>query len=114
MTPQENSRCNLFDVVRQHASTRPDKVAYVALLDRETETGSLTFGELDRQARIIATYLQQKVSVGDRVLLLYPAGLDFVAGFFGCLYAGMIAVPTYPLQPRNISRLLSNRTATSG
>jgi natural product biosynthesis luciferase-like monooxygenase protein len=107
MTPQENSRRNLVDVIRQHASTRPDKVAYVALLDGETETGSLTFGELDRQARIIAASLQHKASVGDRVLLLYPAGLDFVAGFFGCLYAGMIAVPTYPPQARNISRLLS-------
>jgi acyl-CoA synthetase (AMP-forming)/AMP-acid ligase II len=33
---------------------------------------------------------------GERALLLYPAGLDFIAGFLGCLYAGVVAVPVYP------------------
>jgi len=33
---------------------------------------------------------------GDRALLLYPPGLDFIDAFFGCLYAGVVAVPCYP------------------
>ena len=37
---------------------------------------------------------------GERALLLYPPGLEFVAAFFGCLYAGVVAVPAYPPRPR--------------
>jgi acyl-CoA synthetase (AMP-forming)/AMP-acid ligase II len=43
---------------------------------------------------------------GERALLLYPPGLDFVAGFFGCLYSGTIAVPAYPpRRNRNMTRI---------
>ncbi|MEO0804441.1 MAG: beta-ketoacyl synthase N-terminal-like domain-containing protein, partial [Cyanobacteria bacterium J06642_2] len=54
---------------------------------------------LDCRARAIATQLQSEQVRGARVLLLYPSGLDYIAAFFGCLYAGAIAVPAYP--PRN-------------
>src|SRR5690606_14263887 len=50
----------------------------------------------DRQARAIAARLQDLKMTGERALLLYPSGLDFVAALFGCLYAGVIAVPAYP------------------
>ena len=43
---------------------------------------------------------------GERALLLYPAGLDFIAAFFGCLYAGVVAVPAYPpRRNRSLSRI---------
>jgi acyl-CoA synthetase (AMP-forming)/AMP-acid ligase II/acyl carrier protein len=51
---------------------------------------------LDRQARAIAATLQSLGWAGERALLLYPPGLDYIAAFFGCLYAGVIAVPAYP------------------
>ncbi len=64
----------------------------------------LTYRELDRRARQIGGWLQAHGSVGKPVLLVYPQGLDFIAAFFGCLYAGAIAIPAYP--PRR------NRRAT--
>jgi len=48
---------------------------------------------LDEKARAIAAYLQSQLSVGDRVLLVYPQGLESIAAFFGCLYAGVVAIP---------------------
>ena len=56
----------------------------------------LTYEELDRQARAIGAWLMSRGLAGERALLLYPAGLDFIAGFLGCLYAGVVAVPVYP------------------
>ena len=66
------------------------------LLDGEVEQARLTYAELDARARAVATALQRRGAAGVRVLLLYPAGLDFIAAFFGCLYAGAVAVPAYP------------------
>src|SRR4051812_9496718 len=57
---------------------------------------SLTFGELDRRARAIAQRLSVQVGPGDRVLLLHPPGLDYAIAFYGCLYAGAVAVPAFP------------------
>ena len=73
--------------------------------DRDGET-EITFGELDRRARSIAGRLQLELSPGDRALLVYPAGLEFIAAFFGCMYAGVVAVPaTYPKPKRPMPRL---------
>ena len=63
-------------------------------------------GELDQQARAIAAGLQSWQ--GERALLLYPSGLEFIKAFFGCLYAGVVAVPVYPpRRNQKLSRLLS-------
>ncbi|HEU5131743.1 MAG TPA: fatty acyl-AMP ligase, partial [Pyrinomonadaceae bacterium] len=64
----------------------------------------MTYADLDRDARAIAAWLQTTTSRDDRVLLLYPPGLEYIKAFFGCLYAGVIAVPAYP--PRNNRNLL--------
>jgi natural product biosynthesis luciferase-like monooxygenase protein len=90
----------IIDILQDRAKRQHDKVAYTFLSDGEEETGSLTFGELDRQARKIAARLLQTARPGDRAVLLYPTGLEFVASFFGCLYAGIIAVPVYPPRAR--------------
>ena len=94
--------------LRQRAALAPDRRAYVFLADGEEEQGSLTWGELDARARGIAASLQERSSPGDRALLLCPPGLDFVASFFGCLYAGVVAVPAYP--PRSARALPRLRT----
>jgi natural product biosynthesis luciferase-like monooxygenase protein len=103
----ENNLRTIVEVVQSRAVRHGEKVAYVALLDGEHETGSLTYGELHRQACAIAANLQLVAQEGDRVLLLHPPGLEYIAAYFGCLYAGMIAVPAYPPQSRNLARLLS-------
>jgi natural product biosynthesis luciferase-like monooxygenase protein len=81
-------------------------VAYTFLRDGEEEEESLTYGELDRRARAVAAELHARGARGERVLLLYPPGLEFTAAFLGCLYAGAVGVPAYPpRQNRNALRL---------
>ena len=97
---------SLLDILRDRAKYQPDKQAYIFLQNGETESGSLSYGELDRQARAIAAHLQSWQ--GERALLLYPSGLEFITAFFGCLYAGVVAVPVYPpRRNQKLSRLLS-------
>jgi len=71
--------------------TKPEQAAYTFLIDGENEAVHLTYAELDQQARAIAGWLQQQGSAGQGVLLPYPPGLDFIAAFYGCLYAGVVA-----------------------
>ncbi|MCB0167536.1 MAG: amino acid adenylation domain-containing protein, partial [Anaerolineae bacterium] len=96
----------LVDLLRHRADYHPTKTAYTFLRDGEVEDGNLSYQALDQQARAIAARLQRTGQPGDRVLLLFQPGLDYIAAFFGCLYAGMIAVPAYPPHPkRPMSRL---------
>lgn len=98
---------NLVELACRRANEQPGRTAYVFLQDGENESGRLTFAELDRRARTIAAKLQSMGMTGERALLLYPPGLDYIAGFFGCLYAGVVAVPAYPPSRRQKSRLLA-------
>src|ERR1044072_572905 len=86
----------LIELLHARAGSQPDKNAYTFLLDGETEAASLTYGELDQRARAIGARLQSLSAKDQPVLLLYPPGLEYIAAFFGCLYAGAIAVPVYP------------------
>ena len=92
---------SLVDILRQRVQNQPEQTAYIFLQNGETESGRLTYVELDRQARAIANRLQS--SQGERALLLYNSGLEFITAFFGCLYAGVVAVPVYP--PRRNQKL---------
>src|SRR5581483_6689668 len=65
-----------------------------------------TIADLHRRARAVAASLQSRWSPGDRALLLYPPGLDFIEAFFGCLYAGIVAIPAYPPDPMRLARTL--------
>ncbi|HLP87488.1 MAG TPA: fatty acyl-AMP ligase [Nostocaceae cyanobacterium] len=91
---------SLVELLSDRAHTQPHEQAFTFLKDGEIESGSLTYQNLDQQARAIASTLQSITSAGDRILLLYPfnACLEFVAALFGCLYAGVIAIPTRPPQ----------------
>ena len=95
----------LLDLLANQAANQPDGLAYV-YLDERDGLSEITFGQLDRRARAIAARLQLELNAGDRALLVYPAGLEFIAAFFGCLYAGVVAVPaTYPKPKRPMPRL---------
>jgi acyl transferase domain-containing protein/acyl-CoA synthetase (AMP-forming)/AMP-acid ligase II/aryl carrier-like protein len=89
----------IVDVLRYRAAHQPDQLAYTFLEDGEAIGGQLTYAELDRGARAVASVLQQRARPGDRVLLTYPQGLEFVVAFFGCLYCGVISIPA-PLPDR--------------
>jgi len=95
----------LVDVLRERASDRDGIEGYTFLGESGDET-FLGYRDLDEKARAVAALLQDSMAPGERVLLLYPPGLDFVAAFFGCLYAGAVAVPAYPPQSsRALARL---------
>jgi acyl-CoA synthetase (AMP-forming)/AMP-acid ligase II len=96
---------SLLSALRRSALERPGEPAFLFLADGEEETVRWSFRELDDRARAIAVLLQP-LGAGSRVLLLFPPGLDFLAGFLGCLYAGCVAVPAYPPQSgRGLPRL---------
>ncbi|MCV7384950.1 type I polyketide synthase [Mycolicibacter longobardus] len=87
----------LVDLLRQRAAQRGDKLAFTFSRDGdEHEISQVSYRELDLRARRIATDLQGQGAAGERVLVLCPPGLDFIASFFGCLYAGAIAIPVHP------------------
>lgn len=92
---QDNSATarTLVELLGQQADRHRDKVAFVFAPDGATEEDRLTYAELDRRARAIAAGLQQQGAAGRRVLVICRPGLDSVAAYFGCLYAGAVAVP---------------------
>jgi amino acid adenylation domain-containing protein len=87
---------NLVELLRLRARQHPARLAYTFLRDGEAEESRLTYGELERRARAVAARLAAYGLKGERVLLLYPAGLEYITAFWGCLYAGAVAVPAYP------------------
>jgi amino acid adenylation domain-containing protein/non-ribosomal peptide synthase protein (TIGR01720 family) len=96
----------LIELLRRRGGETPDRPAYRLLADVEADEISLTYGEVCRRAQAIAAHLQTLQATGERALLLYPPGLDYLTAFFGCLFAGVIAVPAYPPRlNRNLDRL---------
>ncbi len=100
---EKNKILNLVDLLRLRAAQQPDDVLYTFLSDQSGVIETRTYKELDVRARAIAAKLQSYHIQGERALMLYPSGLEFVEAFFGCLYAGVIAVPAYP--PRKNQKL---------
>jgi amino acid adenylation domain-containing protein len=88
-----------MEAFRQRAAERPCRQAFTFLPHGEGERLSITYAELERRARGVAGWLQENRLAGERVLLLYPPGLEYVSAFLGCLEAGAVAVPAYPPRP---------------
>ncbi|HEU4416473.1 MAG TPA: fatty acyl-AMP ligase, partial [Candidatus Angelobacter sp.] len=83
-------------MLRSRAHTCAESTGFSFLADGRNPLESLTFSELDRAARAIAAGLSSHRAEGERCLILLPQGLDYIKAFFGCLYAGVIAVPAAP------------------
>ena len=86
----------LVQSLQQRAEQTPDQVALRFLAESAEQSIVLSYRDLDLRARTIAAALQANAALGERAVLLFPSGPDYVAAFFGCLYAGIIAVPAYP------------------
>ncbi|MCF5057199.1 amino acid adenylation domain-containing protein [Pseudomonas proteolytica] len=86
----------LVQSLQRRATQTPDQVALRFLAESADDTVVLSYRDLDLRARTIAAALQASAGLGERAVLLFPSGPDYVAAFFGCLYAGVIAVPAYP------------------
>jgi acyl-CoA synthetase (AMP-forming)/AMP-acid ligase II/acyl carrier protein len=104
---------SVVSVLRWRASHQPDRLAYVFASDRQGEV-RLTYTQLDAKARNIAVSLEASASPGDCALLLYPPGLDFLAAFVGCLYAGVVAIPLFAPRPNREDSRLNAITEDSG
>ncbi|HEX7331329.1 MAG TPA: amino acid adenylation domain-containing protein [Pyrinomonadaceae bacterium] len=103
-----NRVSNLVELLQSRVQQKPLQRVFTFLDESEAEAATLTYQQLDQRARAIAAALQQLHARGERVLLLFPPGLDYVSAFWGCLYAGAIAVPAYPpRQNRSLLRLQS-------
>ena len=98
---------DLVTLLDLRARLQPQKTALAFLSRGHNETARITYSELDQKARAIAARLQRSRGFAPqaRALLLYPAGLDYVEAFFGCLYAGVIAAPAYPPGSQHRQRL---------
>ncbi|AFY78523.1 acyl-CoA synthetase (AMP-forming)/AMP-acid ligase II [Pleurocapsa sp. PCC 7327] len=112
MQIQTANYATLVELLYDRAQSQPNKTAFTFLKDGETQAINLTYQELEQQAKAIALQLKVlKIKQGDRAVLVYPydGALEFIAAFFGCLYAGVVAVPCYPPQNSLALRDLQSR-----
>ena len=87
---------SILELFQARLEQQPNRTAFIALKHGEHEADRVTYGELDARAGSVAARLQATLEPGQRALLLYPTGIDFVAAFLDCLYAGVVAVPAFP------------------
>jgi acyl-CoA synthetase (AMP-forming)/AMP-acid ligase II len=92
---------SLVEVLQRRAAEQPNDPAYIFLPDRGAERPCLSFAELYARARAVAASLAERGQKGDRAVLLFSPGLDFIVALFACLLAGVIAVPL--MVPRRAS-----------
>src|SRR5690242_10414434 len=90
---------SFVDVLRWRGRHQPERRAFGFGPPGAGDDAHLTYAGLDRRARALAARLRELGAGGERALLVYPPGLEFLAAFFGCLYAGTVAVPAYPPRP---------------
>lgn len=103
----------LVDVLQWRASNQPYKTAYIYLSDGESQEETMTYLDVDTQAKAIASNLLNQNLQGHNVLLMYHSGLEFISAFFGCLYAGVTAIPVYPPKKNNHASRLDSIIASS-
>uniref|UniRef100_A0A8C7XXP4 Disco-interacting protein 2 homolog Bb n=1 Tax=Oryzias sinensis TaxID=183150 RepID=A0A8C7XXP4_9TELE len=98
----------LTEALQWRAQTDPDHVLYVLLNAKGVTVGTATCVQLYKRAEKIAAALTEKGSIntGDNVVLLYPPGIDLIAAFYGCLYAGCVPVNVRPPHPQNLAATL--------
>jgi 8-amino-7-oxononanoate synthase len=97
---------SLADLLEQRAADEPNRAAYTFLVDGESDAEAITYGELERRAAAIAATVRERCELGDRVVVLLPPGLDFIAAFLACSYAGVVAVPAFRPTPARLGRML--------
>ncbi len=113
-SPGVGAPSTLVDVVRRRAVEQPERLAYTYLRYGGGEASRLTYAELDAQVCRVAARLGELTAPGDRALVLSPPGLGFVTAFLGCLYAHVVAVPTFPPRSRRADSRLRAIAKDSG
>uniref|UniRef100_A0A8C1V8G8 Disco-interacting protein 2 homolog Bb n=1 Tax=Cyprinus carpio TaxID=7962 RepID=A0A8C1V8G8_CYPCA len=98
----------LTEALQWRAQTDPDHTLYVLLNAKGVAVCTATCVQLHKRAEKIAAALMERsgINIGENVVLLYPPGIDLIAAFYGCLYAGCIPVTVRPPHPQNLSATL--------
>lgn len=104
----DNNHVLMPEILRLHAQQQPNKRAYIFLNERGEEVDELTYADLYSQSIAISKKLRNNFRPGDRALLLFEPGLDFITAFFGCLYANIIAVPVNPPRRKRVQESTKN------
>jgi acyl-CoA synthetase (AMP-forming)/AMP-acid ligase II/acyl carrier protein len=106
MPEPDSAPTTLVELLRLRANGQYNGANYIFSCDGESEEISWSYSDLDMKARSIAAPLQSRGLAAHHAVLLYPPGLEFIGAFFGCLYAGVVAVPAYPPDPARLNRSL--------
>jgi acyl-CoA synthetase (AMP-forming)/AMP-acid ligase II len=93
----------LVSVVQRQASRHAGRALFTFLHDDGKQT-DLSYEQLERRARALAVQLATVVRPGERAILVYPTGVDFIVAFFGAAFAGVVAVPVFPPSLARITR----------
>lgn len=108
--PRETTAADTFadfvELTRYRAAHQPDLPVYTFVTGGDRDERPLTCAQLDRRASAVAAALSEIARPGERVLLLFAPGIDYIAALFGCMYAGVVAVPAYPVEPAQPERTL--------
>jgi acyl transferase domain-containing protein/acyl-CoA synthetase (AMP-forming)/AMP-acid ligase II/acyl carrier protein/SAM-dependent methyltransferase len=96
---------HLVELLRWRAAQQPDRCAYTFLQEGSADV-SITYREINRRAQAIARALIATGEPGKRALIACHPGLDYIAAFFGSLYADMVAIPAYALGGSRMERML--------
>jgi acyl-CoA synthetase (AMP-forming)/AMP-acid ligase II len=96
ITEEDSYQFTLPEILRFRAIQTPDQTAFIFLPDGENKEEKITYLELHHTALEIAQRLSEMHMEGERALMLFPPGLEFIKALFGCFYSGVIAVPAYP------------------
>lgn len=96
ITEEDTYRLTLPEIIQARASHTPDKIAYIFLKDGEDDAETATYKQLYDAAKAIASRLLSLNAKGERALMLFPPGMDFIKALYGCFLAGVVAVPAYP------------------
>jgi acyl-CoA synthetase (AMP-forming)/AMP-acid ligase II len=90
----------ILDILLDHAETQSEQDVYVFLNDNQNDEQRISYGNFTKTIKSMALDLMEHTQRGDRVVLSYPPGLEFLKAFYACLYAGLVAVPIFPPRPK--------------
>lgn len=105
---------NICKALKAHLEHKGESTAYTFLNESGQPQNEMSYSQLDYYASIVARQLIDNAEQGDRVLLIFKPGLEFIVSYIGCLYAGMIAIPIHPPKFKRNAVFLKNTLEDSG
>lgn len=109
MSFQPSQCANIVELLCERVNRHPERLALRCLGDGENVTETLSYGDLHTRASGLAQALSEYAAPGERALLLYPSGSNFVTALLACFYSAVLAVPAYPpesLRAEHVGRIL--------